>query len=294
MDAHTQNIILRDGRTLSYDRYGATAGPCVIYAHGFPGSRIEGRIWDDAAQSAGVQLIAPDRPGFGKSSPASRPIIGWPDDVAELADALGFERIWLLGGSGGCPFTLACALSLGHRIERVALCAGLGPTCEAAALRKMSLMAQVGMQLARRAPCLFKVTYGGLGLAVARFPSLLYQLNKASQSGPDAEVLAQPFVRSVIDASVKEALRQGTAGAVHELTLLARPWGFDLGGISQPVDLWHGTQDTVVPETMAESMARELPNARLRLVPGEGHISLMFRHCSSILASLLSTETTSE
>jgi pimeloyl-ACP methyl ester carboxylesterase len=41
-------------------------------------------------------------------------------DVLAVADAMGFERFGVIGGSGGGPHALACAALLPHRVERAA------------------------------------------------------------------------------------------------------------------------------------------------------------------------------
>ena len=61
------SISLPDGRKLAYSEYGDRHGKPVIYFHGFPGSRVEGLLMDAAAKWLGLRIVAPDRPGFGRS-----------------------------------------------------------------------------------------------------------------------------------------------------------------------------------------------------------------------------------
>lgn len=129
MTGSASRISLPDGRALGYLRLGDPAGLPVIYAHGFPASRLEAELWREAASRVGVLLIAADRPGLGLSDfQPGRTILHWTHDVASLADRLGIEKFRLLGVSGGCPYALACAYRLHRRIPRAAMAAGLGPT----------------------------------------------------------------------------------------------------------------------------------------------------------------------
>ncbi len=66
--ADTNTLLLKDGRTLAYCEYGAPDGVPVFYAHGDPGSRLECSLFHDKALNHGHRLIAPDRPGMGKST----------------------------------------------------------------------------------------------------------------------------------------------------------------------------------------------------------------------------------
>ena len=57
-----------------------------------------------------------------------------------------------------------------------------------------------------------------------------------------------------------------------DLQLRARPWGFSLAEVRQPVRLSHCRTDDSVPFRTAELSAALLPNARLEIHTG-GHFS---------------------
>lgn len=123
-----QRIFLPDGRSLGFARLGCPAGLPLIYLHGFPASRLEAGILNAAANSLGVSIIAPDRPGFGLSDfQPRRTILDWPNDVVHLANALSIDRFSLLASSGGCPYAAACAHQFPQRLIRVGIMAGLVP-----------------------------------------------------------------------------------------------------------------------------------------------------------------------
>lgn len=283
------HLLLRDGRLLSYARWGHPGGWPVIYAHGVPASRLEAEILDAAARRLELEILAPDRPGLGRSDfQPDRRITDWPDDVAELASALRIERFSVLGVSGGCPYALACARQMPRRVARLAIVAGIGPTDEGAAIRRMGLVARSAFALSRRAPALFALAYGGLARLVARHPDLNFRLNRPSR--PDRAVLGRREVAATLRRSVREALRQGPRGAVHDLTLLGRPWGFSPEELRQACDIWHGRQDGTVPWQMGARLAGRMPGARFHRLDGEGHLSLAVRHRARILRALVPEE----
>src|SRR5215218_5608604 len=81
-------IRLRDGRCLGYAEWGDPGGWPLLYCHGWPSSRVEGRLADHAGRAGGARVIAPDRPGMGRSSfQAGRRLVDSPDDAGQLADA---------------------------------------------------------------------------------------------------------------------------------------------------------------------------------------------------------------
>ncbi|MBW2547908.1 MAG: hypothetical protein DRH23_06320 [Deltaproteobacteria bacterium] len=118
-----ETLHLRDGRKLAYAEYGDPHGYPVMLFHGNPSSRLSWGLIPDSPFRPHLRLIAPDRPGFGRSDfQPGRRLLDWPDDVSELAEALGLNRFAVLGVSGGGPATLACAWRIPERLTAV------GPT----------------------------------------------------------------------------------------------------------------------------------------------------------------------
>lgn len=62
----TYTLKLNDGRTLAYACYGRAEGKPLYFIHGFPGSRYQAALIHEQSKSAGVYVVAPERPGFGK------------------------------------------------------------------------------------------------------------------------------------------------------------------------------------------------------------------------------------
>ena len=82
-------IDLADGRRLAYAEYGDADGKPIFLFHGLPGSRLSWGLLPGEPIPAGLRVIAPDRPGYGRSdSKPGRSLLDWSDDVAQLADAL--------------------------------------------------------------------------------------------------------------------------------------------------------------------------------------------------------------
>ena len=118
------------------------------------------------------------------------------------------------------------------------------------------------------------------------YPEFYFRHMMAGVPPADRAALADPAFRSMLLESTVQALQQSGAGAVRELTLLARPWGFDLQRISVPVQLWQGLADNIVPPHMARYMEERLPHCECRYLPDEGHFSLIYKYHHDILAGL--------
>ena len=267
-----QVLRLRDGRQLGYAEYGLGSGRPLVALHGTPGSRLMLRVADEQARRLGIRLIAPDRPGFGLSDPKpGRRLLDWPDDLAELADALGIARFALVGISGGGPYVGACARLIPTRLASVGIVSGLGPLADPSILRSLDRGHRLAIGLARRAPWLLRAVGGFARWRWNNHPETLLARIRARMPAVDQAIIGRPEVGANLVTSFREAFRRGGAAAAQEFHLFAEPWGFRLEDVSLPVRLWHGDADTVVPVGMAHMQARALQRCRLEIRPGAGH-----------------------
>ncbi len=282
-------LMLADGRALAYADYGSPAGVPVVYCHGFPSSSREARLLAPAAAEWGVRLIAPDRPGYGESSPqAGRSLSGFADDVAALLDHLGIARAAVIGVSGGGPYALSLQARLPARIGAGALVASLGPPSAMARCRPDFFpMARWALHLIDVAPALAPLL-ARPAVRALRLRGRL-RLNMRLTAPADREVLADPAVLDILVSAQRAGLAQGGYAAVQDLLLYVRPWAIPLAEIAAPCALWHGTADRIVPPAMATALAGMLPGARLRLIPDEGHYSLPIRYRAAILRGLIAS-----
>jgi pimeloyl-ACP methyl ester carboxylesterase len=269
-------IQLRDGRRLGYAEWGDPRGQPLVYFHGCPGSRAEGRVGDEAAKVSGIRVIAPDRPGMGLSDfQPRRALIHWPDDVSQVAEALGLERFAVLGISGGSPYAAVCAWRLPQRLIAAGIVSGISPLDVPGVTEGMSRQNRLLFQ-AGRLPMLPRVVMG-MTAVQARRPDRALEQGRRSFAPVDHLYLDRPELREILTASLAEAFRRGGRGPAWELRLYARPWGFRLADIQMPVHLWHGERDTNDPIAMGRHLAAAIPDCRASFYPGEGHLHFVDR-----------------
>jgi pimeloyl-ACP methyl ester carboxylesterase len=291
-------IRLGHGRALSYAVYGSPMPrTTIMYMHGFPSSRFEGKLWHSACAKHNIRLIAPDRPGIGASAmQPKRSILDWPTDVLLLADHLKISQFYILAVSGGAPYALACAKQIpADRLLGVSIVSGLYPTKFGTA----GMMAQTRVMLwaAPWIPSLASFLFDGIMGKAARnkdpqiFEDLMAREVDNRHPG-DREVIREPQNWLAIVAMAREAFRQGSDGLGWEARLLGSEWGFDLshldiGNNAIPLTLWHGKGDVDCPAAMAEKANELMPGSVLCLQDGEGHASFIFRYVDEILDSLV-------
>jgi pimeloyl-ACP methyl ester carboxylesterase len=276
-------VRLPGGGRLSYRELGSTTGRAVLFLHGTPSSRLEadGRL-GEVAETLGLRVLAPDRPGYGRTPFVGYDVRGYPEHLVGLLDALEIGEVGIVGVSGGGPYACACAAHLGHRVARTALVASTAPSDLAGVRATWSKGDRQLYVLAVRAPWLLRAYLAVLARRIRSDPRRVLELFDDLPAADEA-VLERAEVRQTLAATMTEAFRQGARGAVHDIGLDARPWDVDLAAIQTPVEVWHGHEDTLVPLAQGKALARAIPTATARLLPGEGHLSLRVNHIAAIL-----------
>jgi len=297
-------ISLPDGRTLGYAEYGHLTGYPVFFFHGFLSSRLETYPLDRLALRRGIRIIAPDRPGFGLSSPQPhRRILDWPADVAAFADRLQIPRFAVLGCSGGGPYALACAHALPREVmSAVGLFAAAPPW--AAGAHHMSWYRRLTSWAAVYLPTgLAAVTSALVGVLrwlvktgpVTRWIDGLLEKLRSKEAKEEKELGLGEDVQLTTEESRErmlrllfEGFRQGSTELVHEARLLSDvDWGFRLEDVDyDPVKIWHGSKDANAPIEAIRYMAERLPHSVLTEFGDDTHYT-MAKYFSQALNELV-------
>jgi pimeloyl-ACP methyl ester carboxylesterase len=122
----TQNVLHPDGVDP------AAGGEAVLFVHGNVSSSL---FWQEPllalAATGRVRPLAVDLRGYGDTDPlpidARRGLRDWADDIGALVDALGLERVHLVGWSMGAGVVLQHLLDAPDRVASVALVAPVSP-----------------------------------------------------------------------------------------------------------------------------------------------------------------------
>jgi pimeloyl-ACP methyl ester carboxylesterase len=268
-------VTLADGRRLGYAEYGDARGALVLWCHGTPGARRQiPPTAHDAARALGLRIVCPERPGVGASTEHSyEHVIDWAADAATVAEQMGHERFMVVGLSGGGPYALACAHEFPDRVAGVGLLGSVTPVTGDA------LTAGGPVSLARPFNGILKAMRRPLGVGLWAFVQvvtpvahpLLLGFARVMPEGDRVVLLNPDFEAMFVDDLVLGARRQFQA-FVNDVILLGRPWGFSLSDVKVPVRWWHGDADPFVPLQQAAEAVALLPDAELRVRPGESHL----------------------
>jgi len=274
--------------TLGVRESGTPDGLPVLHFHGTPGSRLEMAWADEAVAQADVHLVTFDRPGYGRSTQVPFSLSRVARLGIDLADHLGWQRFATLGWSGGGPFALATAAEALDRVSAVGVISGAGPFQEIpGALEALSGGDADGAALSvsnrGAAAVAFAGTFADLA-AVTNEEELLTTFRPAL-SERDQRVLERPALATALLQDIQEAFRQGSLGGGWDNVAWIGAWDFALDSVTCPVLLWYGDEDLMAPPTVGRWLADHLPNARLTLRQGYGHLAA-FEHLPEMLGQL--------
>ena len=228
------------------------SGPPLVLLTGI-GANLE--MWRPFIAELGpLEVISVDLPGTGQSQTPLAPLTmrGLAKLIVQLLDVLGYPRVSLLGYSFGGLLAQQVAHISPDRVERLILVAtgcGLGavPGKPSAMLALLTPTRYYSRSYFEK---LGPVLYGG---RCRRDPDALRRLASARLTHPPT---GRGYLWQLLATSGWSSL----------------PWLTDL---RMPTLVLSGDDDPVVPAVNGRLLASRIPNARLELIEGGGHLMLL-------------------
>ena len=253
-DQPTIRIVDVDGIRLRTSVRGQ--GPPLLLVTGLGASLELARPFEHELTARGVQTVAFDAPGIGESTayPLPRRMPGIARTIEAMLDALGYDRVDVLGVSLGGVVAQQLAHQAPRRVRRLVL-AATGPGLGGVPGSPRVLLA---LATPRRydQPDYYRRIAGRIyGGQARRDPDALLH-------GSPARFVERPSVRGYL----------GQLYAIAGWTSL--PW---LHRLRQPTLVLAGDDDPIVPLLNGRILVRRIPDARLHVVDGGGHLFLLER-----------------
>jgi len=194
-------------------------------------------------------------------------------------------RFGVFGVSGGGPHAAACAHALGPRLLGAAIVSGVAPPDTPGVHDGMMPVNRVNFALARQSHLLALPVMAAMLFALRHFPDQTLDGMLRGLPEPDRRILSRREIADMLIAEARHASPTAARAAAQDFSLFARPWRFRLEDIAVPVHVWHGDLDVNVPVSHGRSQADRIPNAKLHLCPGEGHL-LFIERAAEILRTV--------
>jgi pimeloyl-ACP methyl ester carboxylesterase len=282
---------LRDRRELAWREDGDPDGVAVLRLQGTPGSRMSGLAQEPVWRELGLRMIRADRPGYGGSSRLpGRGFAEVTDDLVELLDHLGLDRVPVIGGSGGGPNVLALCALHPQRVTAATVVVGATPLEES----DLEGMIDINVEAWRRAQAGDWDAVHALCTEqrdrVLSDPLAGFREIMGKAPAEDQEIMNDPRWQQGLVTDVREALRQGAEGWADESFLMGRPWDFRVEDVAVPLVWWHARDDANCPLAAVERLVAHMPTVDLRLWDYAGHLET-FRREREVLTELMARAT---
>lgn len=228
--------------------------PVVVLLHGSGPGVSAWTNWKRVmpALADGFRVIAPDMAGFGyteRKADLQYDIKLWVKHLIGLLDALGLEKVNLVGNSFGGSLSLAAAARFPDRFERLVL---MGTPCD-------KFLMTPGL----RAAWDYTPSRDTMRQAMAHFPY-------------DPAFITDELVEDRYQASLipgaQEGLRKLLAKPNEEgdTPLSGMPESV-VANIEHPTLVLHGREDKVIPVEMGLRLGRNMPDAQFHMFGKCGH-----------------------
>ena len=264
-----------DGRRLGFAEFGRPGGRAIVWLHGTPGARRQ--VPEEArafADRTGLRIVGIDRPGIGASTPhVYDDVLGFTADLEVLLDRLGIDDLAVIGLSGGGPYALASGYAMGDRIRAVGVLGGVAPTVGPEAIGGgLVALGKLAAPFVRVARVPIGVGLTGAIRIVKPVAAPLLDLYARFSPPGDRALLGRPEFKAMFLDDLLNGSRKQISAPMSDVLLFARDWGFSLADVKVPVRWWHGDADHIVPFAHGEHVVGLLPDAELKVLPGESHL----------------------
>jgi pimeloyl-ACP methyl ester carboxylesterase len=218
------------------------SGPPVLYLHGMG----DLGAWTPALACLAEQftVLRPDHPGFGDSDddPAVDSMLDLAFSYLDVLDALGLERVDLIGMSLGGWLAAQLAILAPHRVGRVVL------------------LAPAGLRITAAAPDVFTLDPVELAALTVHDPQAkALAIAAAEQVGSD-QVAFQRYLRNRAATA-----HLGWNPYMHDPKLRVHR-------LAAPVLVLWGAQDQIIPVEQAAVWDQAVPHAVVETVSDAGHL----------------------
>ncbi len=232
--------------------------------------------FERALHPYGIQTIAVDAPGTGESAAYSRPrrMPGIARTMEGVLDALGYAEVDLLGVSFGGLLAQQLAHQAPQRVRRLVLAAtAAGVPLLGGVPGSPRALLTLATPRRYRSPDYYRRVAGNL---------------YGGQARRDPDALLHGSVARFAEAPSAG----GYAAQLYAVSFwTGLPW---LWRLHQPTLVLVGDDDPIVPVVNGRILTRLIPNARLEIIPGGGHLFLLEQptRTAALTAEFLNAEAT--
>jgi len=274
----TKLLHLPEGQTLEVLTHGAADSQAVIFHHGaMASSEIMAPLYR-AAEKMNIFAIGITRPGYAQSSRREGRRAGnYYLETQAVSDHFNLAKFVSLGWSSGGPAAISDAQDF--RCKGVVTIAGDAPRVGHDWLAYVEKYPPKNDALSHSDSFDFSALKSITGNELADvFGDLL--------SAADLEICDGEH-RDELAAGIRHGFSGGDFGVTDDFESDAADWGIDFSTIKVPVAVFQGDEDRMCTPAHGYYLADKIASARLFIVGGQGHISLIYSQGDRIITKAL-------
>ena len=239
-------------------------GPAVMILHGIGGGYDQGLLIAHLLRGQGFKIIAVSRPGYlrtplevGVTNEAQA------DACAALLDALNIASVTVMGASAGGPRAVQFALRHAKRCRALIMIS--------AASRPLDVPQRLVMLVK-------------LIIASDFIPWLMMTLGERQAIEANGKLEPEVWQDEEKMAILREMVRMSATGSLrgagmfNDIDQNEASSGLQLESVAVPTLVIHGTDDPIVPFSVGQHAAENVPGAKFVVVEGGGHLCLWTHH----------------
>lgn len=278
-EARESRLILPSGRMISYREFGAPNGRPVLYLHGMmAGPDLPENVKTEALRN-GLRILAPSRPGFGKTD--TIPAEGMElirqscRDLLAFIDALSLDRVFVIGNLSAVGIAMNFADRFPDRCVGV-LNAGYSGVVTEELIEGMSTMSRAFARTYQKSRTAIRFLTRAAIASVDFLGAHRMMQRHLGASPADLAYCERTGCLDMMAEGLKHAIAQGGDAFIKDGYLAVTDWSGVIASLKDRVTISAvvGERDRIVPHALARSRLAELPHYDVEFVEDAGQLVL--------------------
>lgn len=289
-------IILTDGRKMSYVEQGNPDGIPVIMIHNMPYGVELPQNAIAAANRMNLRIIAPYRPGFGNSDDLKdidleQLLDHVAADIRELLNQLGIAEAVIVGQTIGAVFALRFARLYPRSVSSLFAISRAPMWREEWAARTPKRQRFI-LGLAKHMPQLLPLVMRATVAFMDTGHTKKLVLSLCQNSAADMQALKNPEILELMVKGCEEGLKQGVEAFCQDSLLAILDFSEEAKLLETPFHILHGDLDQIVDISQSEYFAETVPDTTVEIVRGAGQL-LIYSHWDYVLRAIKKSQKSS-
>ena len=262
----------KNGLMIAWEEHGDPKGLPVLFFHALEGPLVTPKV-DKAARAAGLRIIAPWRPFYGDTSGEQQGALSptlFADRLIDFLDHLSIDRCVALGTQAGAPFLAAFAKAHPERLHEAIAAGPFLPIVEADDYRFLTTRQRVHFRIARVAPAFARVYLRAMLASMGTGEFHTFVEDYYDECSRESAAVQDPHMVRNFRKAANYVLPRGKMGPGDTMINWSSQWGPLLEGMSKPLVLLVGDEDSNTPPEFARLSAKRFGLPEPKIIANAG------------------------